>query len=90
MTDASISGTAHPYVNAVRAMGGPFELVLEFGRTDNAPGAVPDVTTGVVMSWEHAKVVRDSLDQLVRGFEERTGFAIPDVLPPVQITDGEE
>lgn len=76
MSEASGAGV-HPYVNAVRAVGGPFDVMVEFGRTE-AGSDEPESVTGVVMSWEHARVMRDSLNLLIEGFENSVG-EIPDV-----------
>lgn len=59
------------YANASRNLGGAFDVRLEFGhqRGDDEPAWV----AGVIMSWEHAQALWQSLDRMLREFQEKAG-----------------
>ncbi len=64
------------HANAMQALGGPFDLTLEFGyRSD--PVAEPEPQARVTMSWEHAKAMAKALADVVEIYEQQMG-TVPD------------
>lgn len=64
------------YANATRSLGGAYDVRVEFGyqRGDDAP----DWISSVIMSWEHAQALADSLGRMLEDFQGKAG-PLPDV-----------
>lgn len=72
-----LDGVPRVHANAMQALGGPFDVTLEFGyRWD--PEREPDPQARVTMSWEHAKAMAQALVQAVENYEQQVGN-LPDV-----------
>jgi Protein of unknown function (DUF3467) len=59
------------YANASRSVGGAFDVRIEFAlqRGNDDPSWV----AGVVMSWEHAQALAQSLERMLTDFQARAG-----------------
>jgi Protein of unknown function (DUF3467) len=69
--DPATDDLALVYTNWVRAVPGPFDLAVDFGYQPGDLGPQPMVR--VVMTWEHAKILRRALDLIVDRREANTG-----------------
>jgi Protein of unknown function (DUF3467) len=71
-----IEGLPIVYTNLLRTIPSPFEFALDFGYI--APRAKPPTEppkgqVRVVMSWEYAKLLRDTLQQAIGTRESNVG-----------------
>lgn len=69
------------YVNAVRASGSGYDVILDVGFRSHADEE-PEVLAQLVMSWEHAKSLLPLLQKLIDGFEEQVA---PIPKPPLKV-----
>jgi hypothetical protein len=86
------------YVNWVRVMGSPYDLVLDLGfRIEDTPP--PTFPIRAVMTWEQARGLRELLQEAIGQYEQEVGDIRDfgeEVLPardpdnPDQILDQEE
>ena len=64
------------YANASSSLGGAFDVRIEFAyQRGNEP---PEWVAAVIMSWEHTQALADSLNRMLRDFQEKAG-PLPDV-----------
>jgi hypothetical protein len=59
------------YVNWMRTTGSPFDLAVDVGY-QGGPG-LPNPAARLVMTWEHARLLSDSLRQAVEQYEKTVG-----------------
>jgi len=76
MTDHEPESDSPPlvYVNWFRSMSSPYDLTLDLGYRSAA--APPRPSTRLVLSWEYALSLRETLDALVKEYEEDSGEEI--------------
>jgi hypothetical protein len=77
------------YANWVRLNPGPFDLAIDVGYVAPDTPQAPDVR--LVMTWEHAKILRHALDEIVEQRERNTGeIKTPPGIVLTSIGDGPE
>jgi hypothetical protein len=80
------SGVQLIYVNWVGAQPGPFDLSIDVGY--QGPPGPPQPIARMVMTWEHAKLLRDVMDALIEQREKNTGeIGLPEGVALVKPTD---
>jgi hypothetical protein len=59
------------YINWFRTVGSPGDLAVDVGyQTNNMP---PQPAAHLVMTWEHAKLLRDTLSEVIENIEKVIG-----------------
>lgn len=72
-TDVVISDAApRIHTNAMAAVGGPFDLTMEFGYRAH-PDKDPEAQVVVTTSWEHAREMAIALTRMVEQYEKKVG-----------------
>jgi hypothetical protein len=66
-----LEGVPVVYMNWLRTIGSPGDLAVDVGyQTANMP---PQPAAHLVMTWEHAKLLRDALTKAITGIEAQIG-----------------
>lgn len=66
-----LEGVPVVYMNWLRTIGSPGDLAVDVGyQTANMP---PQPAVHLVMTWEHAKLLRDALTNVIDGIEAQIG-----------------
>lgn len=66
------------HTNAMAAVGGPFDVTLDFGYRAN-PADEPEVAVRVTMSWEHVLSMVKALQVMVDSYEQQIGGKLRDL-----------
>jgi hypothetical protein len=83
-----MDGVPVVYTNLLRTTPSPFDFSLDFGYiapTNRVPDAPPAAQVRVVMTWEYAKILRDTLQEAIDTREGNVGeIGRPPGLIPVR------